>query len=80
MSDEPQTKILTFVRGLKKAPNDVDVDSDLISTGILDSLSVMELIAFLSKTFDVSISAADITPVNLKSVSSISALVEARKS
>jgi acyl carrier protein len=78
MSDETQAQILEFVRSLNGG-NSVDVDTDLIATGSLDSLSVMELVAFLTDAFDIKIAAADITPTNLRSVLTLTALVEARQ-
>jgi acyl carrier protein len=38
----------------------------------------MELVAFLTDEFNVKIAAADITPANLRSVATLTALVEAR--
>jgi acyl carrier protein len=80
MRDENQAKILEFVRSLDSANQSVDADTDLITTGSLDSLSVMELVAFLTDEFKIKIAAADITPVNLRSVATLTAFVEARSS
>jgi acyl carrier protein len=78
MSDEKQAKILEFIRSLNSENQSVDVDTDLIATGSLDSLSVMELVAFLTDEFKIKIAAADIIPVNLRSVATLTAFVEAR--
>ncbi len=78
MSVEKQAKILEFVRSLNGGNQSVEIDTDLIATGSLDSLSVMELVAFLTDAFDIKIAAADITPANLRSVATLTALVEAR--
>ena len=79
MSAEKQKKILEFVRSLNSDGNQsVDIDTDLIATGSLDSLSVMELVAFLTDEFNIKIAATDITPTNLRSVTTLTALVEAR--
>ena len=78
MSGEKQAKILEFVRSLNGGNQSVAVDTDLIATGSLDSLSVMELVAFLADEFSIKIAAADITPANLRSVATLTALVEAR--
>jgi|TARA_B110000116_G_scaffold259701_1_gene262067 acyl carrier protein len=78
MPNDKQAEILQYVRQLKPANAGVDIDTDLISTGILNSLSVMELIAFLSQNFSISIPATDVTPDKLKSVTTLVALVEAR--
>ena len=78
MSDERQAKILEYIRSLKSGNESVDIDTDLIATGSLDSLSVMELVAFLTDEFEVQIAATDVTPANLRSVATLTALVEAR--
>jgi len=78
MREEKQAKILEFVRSLNGGNQSIDVDTDLIATGSLDSLSVMELVAFLTDAFKIKIAAADITPANLRSVETLTALVEAR--
>ena len=78
MSDDRKTEILKFVRSLNGANDSVNVETDLIETGALDSLSVLELVAFLSDTFKVTIPAADVTPANLRTVETLAALVEAR--
>jgi acyl carrier protein len=78
MRAEEQAKILEYVRSLNGGNPSIDVDTDLIATGSLDSLSVMELVAFLTEEFKVKIAAADITPANLRSVETLTALVEAR--
>ena len=78
MSDEKQTKILEFIRSLNSANQSVALDTDLIATGALDSLSVMQLVAFLTDEFNAKIVATDITPDNLRSVVTLTALVEAR--
>ncbi len=50
--------------------------TDLIDAHLLDSLSIISLIAELEDTFDVTIPAVDIIPDNFNSVKAISALVE----
>lgn len=50
--------------------------TDLIDAHLLDSLSIISLIAELEDTFDVTIPAVDIIPDNFKSVKAISALIE----
>jgi acyl carrier protein len=79
MSSDKHAEILKFIHSLNSANAAVKVDTDLIATGALDSLSVMELIAFLSDYFKITIPASDVTPTKLKSVVTLAALVEARE-
>lgn len=50
--------------------------TDLIDAHLLDSLSIISLIAELEDTFDVTIPAVDIIPDNFNSVKAISTLIE----
>ena len=79
MSRDKHTEILKFIHSLNSANAAVEVDTDLIATGALDSLSVMQLIAFLSDNFKITIPASDVTPTRLKSVETLAALVEERE-
>jgi D-alanine--poly(phosphoribitol) ligase subunit 2 len=54
------------------------VDTDLIATGLLDSLTLVELLAQLEETFGVSISAGDLEFENFRSVASIAEFVVRR--
>ena len=78
MSNDRQAAILEFIRSLKASNESVNVDTDLIAAGALDSLAVMELVAFLTDRFRIKIAAAEVTPVNLRSVETLAAFVEAR--
>ena len=57
---------------------DVDFESEeaLIDDGILDSLDIVSLIAEVSETFDVAITAKDIIPENFNSAKALWALIE----
>ena len=58
--------------------DDVEVDADtaLISSGIVDSFSMVSLKAFLEKKYDIKISDEDATPVAFDTVNSIVQIVE----
>jgi acyl carrier protein len=51
------------------------VETDLIGTGLLDSLALVELMAQLEETFGVSISADDLELDNFRSIASIARFV-----
>jgi acyl carrier protein len=51
-------------------------DEPLLERGILDSLTIFRLVAFLEETFGVRIGDEEITPSNLHSVNAIAKLVE----
>jgi len=54
------------------------IDTDLVGTGLLDSLALVELLAQLEETFDVSISANDLELENFRSIASIAGFVARR--
>ena len=63
----------------KKLNLDVaSVETDLIETGLLDSLALVELLAELEESFDVSISTDDMELENFRSITSIAMFVMQR--
>jgi acyl carrier protein len=57
----------------------LDDDEPLIESGIIDSLGVLKILAFLDETFGVDLSSDQIKLENFKTVSSICALVDKQK-
>ena len=65
-----------FVRKLNlEVPS---VETDLVGTGLLDSLALVELLAQLEETFGVSISTDDLELENFRSIASIAGFVTRR--
>jgi acyl carrier protein len=63
----------------KKLNLDVSsVDTDLVETGLLDSLTLVELLTQLKETFGVSISTDDLELENFRSIASIAGFVDQR--
>ena len=54
------------------------VDTDLVGSGVLDSLALVELLAQLEETFDVTISIEDLELENFRSIASIAGFVVRR--
>lgn len=54
------------------------VDADLVETGLLDSLALIELLAQLEETFGVSVSTDDLELENFRSIASIAGFVARR--
>lgn len=57
---------------------DFDTEDNLTESGILDSLSIIELTATLEDVCDVQFSPMDMTPENFASLSSITSLVSSK--
>lgn len=51
-------------------------DEDLLEQGIIDSLGLMKLIAFMEDTFNIKIMDDEIVPENFQSLNSMVTLVE----
>ena len=54
------------------------VDTDLVETGLLDSLALIELLAQLEETFGVLVSTDDLELENFRSIASIAGFVAQR--
>lgn len=57
---------------------DVRDEDDLIDSGVIDSLGIFQLVAFLEDRFGIAIGDEEITPENFGSVMAIERLVAAR--
>ena len=55
-------------------------DTPILESGIRDCLSLLRLVAFLEERFGITVRDADMLPENFRSVKTICAYVEARKS
>lgn len=58
----------------------VSVDGSLLDSGLLDSLGIFELVAFLQDTFGVEVADEDIVPDNFETVAQISSYVDGKLS
>lgn len=57
---------------------DIADDDNLIENGVIDSLGIFQLVAFLEERFGVTIGDEEITPENFGSVTAIERLVASR--
>ena len=58
---------------------EVGDDESLLDSGIVDSLGILDMVAFLEETFDVQIGDDDLNPENFDSVQSIASFVDSRR-
>jgi len=74
-----KSKILEFVTSEiapDVKPEEIASDYDLFEGGVLDSLAMVRLVAWLGETYDIPINEIDIVPADLHTVQGISAFVE----
>ena len=56
----------------------IEPDTELVASARIDSLAILDLVVFVEERFGVALTADDLTPRNLASVSALAALVAAR--
>lgn len=55
---------------------EVDDRDDIITAGIIDSLGIMQLVAYIEETFSVKVRDEDIVPEHFESIEAISTFIE----
>ncbi len=61
------------------SPDELQPDTPLLETGILDSTGVLELVAHLEERYGISIGDEDIVPENMNSIDRLSAFIASRR-
>ena len=56
-----------------------DENDSFLEKGVVDSMNVMEIVAFVEDTFGVNISDSDIVPSNFDSISNITKFIEIKQ-
>jgi acyl carrier protein len=84
MPSEPQidlASIKTFIRTelIYDDDEDFDENTNLIERGIIDSMSLVRLIAFIEENYEIQVQDEDIVPENFSSLNKISSFVAARR-
>ncbi|MEU6311893.1 acyl carrier protein [Streptomyces sp. NPDC047014] len=69
--------ITEFLPGTSAA--ELATDHDLLNDGVIDSLGVLKLIAWVEDRFELAIGDADLDPDNFRSVRSIDAFITASR-
>lgn len=60
-------------------PEQLQVDDDLIDSGILDSMGIMQLVTHLEKEYGISIRTEEIEPEQFTSVTALAAFVRTKQ-
>jgi len=76
---EIRNEILEFIKceivdGLMNI--NLDFTTDLIESGVIDSMGIMKLLVFVEDSFNLKVSDSELVPNNFESINSISHLVE----
>ena len=76
-----ETNVREFLRdhvAVRHEKEAVSADESLLDSGLLDSASILELVAFLEDRFDLEISDEELVPENFETINSIVVLVNAK--
>jgi acyl carrier protein len=72
-----EKQIYEFLRSNFYVADTIQLDSDtsLLETGVIDSTGVLEVIGFIEETFGISVDDAEMLPENLDSIAGIAKYV-----
>lgn len=81
MSDEIAATLSTYISSkiLKQPSRNIDVNESLISSGLIDSFSLMDLAIFVEDTFGVRIEDTELNSQTFDTLSQLSVLIHSRK-
>jgi methoxymalonate biosynthesis acyl carrier protein len=74
MSEGSAAELLGFLR--ERTKRAWAADEDLFASGVVSSLFAMELVVFVEKTFGVSVTGADLTLANFRTVDAMTAMLD----
>jgi methoxymalonate biosynthesis acyl carrier protein len=66
-----QGQLLAFLRQRQGVDEALDAQTDLIRTGWLDSLLLVDLVLHIEQSFGVVLAMGDVTPANFRTVASL---------
>ena len=66
-------------QGRRRGKRSIEPDEDLIQGDIVDSLGLMELVAFVEKHFGVTIDDDDVVIANFRDIRSIERLIDGKR-
>lgn len=79
-SSIPEVKQFILDRFLAgEDPSKLAPDTPLVSGGIIDSLGMLDLVAFLEKQYSVEFEAHEVAPANFETLTMIDALVQNKR-
>jgi acyl carrier protein len=64
---------------LGQGPPSLAPDDDLLASGLIDSLGVTQLVAFLEERFGIAVTDADLVPANFRSLEQMEAYIASKQ-
>lgn len=74
-------KVSRYLSEAKGLPRDFDLrpETQLLQSGLIDSLGMVDLVAYLEKSFAIAVDDEDMVPENFETLAAISAFVERKR-
>ena len=81
MTDDPASKLANFIaeKILKQPGRTIAPDQALISSGLIDSLSLMDLALFVEDTFGVRVEDTELNADTFDTLTQLVALIDSRR-
>ncbi|HWO42208.1 MAG TPA: acyl carrier protein [Candidatus Eisenbacteria bacterium] len=81
MAESIEEQLRAFIK--RKFPSmrsrELTAGEALLANGIIDSLGVLDLVAFIEESFGISVSDEDLVPENFETIERLTAFVESRR-
>ena len=79
--NEIKAKLLEYMRARFPAAQGIRLEEErsLLDSGVIDSLGILDLVAFMEETFDMEATDEDLVPENFDSVSALVRYVESKR-
>jgi acyl carrier protein len=74
-----RNNLLYFLQDRLGSPSDLDENTDLIDSGLIDSLMLTDLVLHIQAEFGVALQTGDVTPRNFRNVGSLGRLILERQ-
>ncbi|TVS20274.1 MAG: acyl carrier protein [Planctomycetaceae bacterium] len=73
-----RTELLTFLRDRAGLDATFDASRDLLASGVLDSLLLIDLVLYIERVFGVTLDSNDVAPANFRTIETLAGLVDRR--
>ena len=73
--DSLQLDLIQFLARDSRVEGELDAGTELIDSGIIDSLMIVDLLAFVEQRFGVALRGGDVRPANLRTVACLATVI-----
>ena len=75
---QTQTRLLIFLRDRAGLDATFDANRDLLASGVLDSLLLIDLVLYIERVFGVTLESNDVAPANFRTIETLAGVVDQR--